>query len=252
MRLPSLPPLRRSVGDSLAFIAGATMVRVSLSGQHRMFVKPSMGRWLIATGTLLALASAWRILSANDKGKGAANESADHESADHDHAHGGTWVAMLMLLPIIALFAVKPGSLGSFAAGRSASVVSASVDIEFVPLNVDGLGSAEITLNDVWSRAINDKTKSLTRQPIRMTGFVVPDKASTANVPTFLLTRFKIACCAADGIPIQIRIDSRAAAVLPTETWVEVTGVFVGMKDKVPYVRLTDIRRVNEPSDPYE
>ena len=131
-------------------------------------------------------------------------------------------------------------------------MVSGAVDISYAPLAVDAQGSAEIMLNEIWMRASYDKTKSLTKQPLRMVGFVVPDKLSTAAQPTFLLTRFKIACCAADGIPVQIRVDSTASAIPPTESWVEVTATFVGMKDKMPFVRLTGARAISEPKDPYE
>ena len=233
------------------------MVRISLLGQHQMFVKSSLGPWLILSGAVLVIASAYRILtsvSSDDDAAGHAHidDGKIKTSSGEESGHPSSWMALLLLLPVTALFAVKPGSLGSFAAERTRFSVDGAVKIDLAPLKIDSRGSASVMLIDVWMHKLYDQSASLTTTPLRMIGFVVPDATSTVDHQTFLLTRFKINCCAADGIAIQVRVTGTTTGIPPTDSWIELTGTFSPSSEQIPDVKLIELRSIPEPKNPYE
>jgi uncharacterized membrane protein YcgQ (UPF0703/DUF1980 family) len=83
-------------------------------------------------------------------------------------------------------------------------------------------------------------------------------RSKTDNV--FTLFRWKMTCCAADGIPLMVRIVSPVSiADLNNDQWVEVTGQiqFRKLKERDEYVPVLQLRSRNDvaaidpPSNPY-
>ena len=105
-------------------------------------------------------------------------------------------------------------------------------------------------------RAIWDDSGSLDGVPVRLEGLVVNDP----SVPDgFILTRFLVSCCAADGIPLQVTL--HGTPTLADDTWViadviwrppdtpyrEQEGEWVVEADAIEITVVEDA-----PNDPYE
>ncbi len=100
-------------------------------------------------------------------------------------------------------------------------------------------------------RALYDTSNRARSSPVRLTGFVMPDAAGSGS---FLLTRFAVACCAADAVATQVRVTGLAGPTPAKEVWVHVVGRLVGdstTSDR-PTLRAEQVRIISKPDDPYE
>lgn len=103
----------------------------------------------------------------------------------------------------------------SSGAGRIDAYSPTETTEEFEPLDASS-GPPELRVFDFLDRAAWDVDRSLEDQVVRLEGLVVNDP----DVPDgFMLTRFMVSCCAADGIPLQVMLHNTGAAVA-NETWV--------------------------------
>jgi uncharacterized repeat protein (TIGR03943 family) len=165
-------------------------------------------------------------------------------------------VAWLFLLPILALTLVVPAPLGAAAAAREESrTPPAPVEPSWPPLPAPVDGAVELTLTEFLSRSYYDASNSLEGVPIRMSGFVV----GTPEVPEgFLLTRFALACCAADAFPIQIEVRGLEGPVPANDTWMAVTGHWVAPPedaegvDRGAALEIETATVIDPPQNPYE
>jgi uncharacterized membrane protein YcgQ (UPF0703/DUF1980 family) len=68
------------------------------------------------------------------------------------------------------------------------------------------------------------------------------------------LTRFKLACCAADAYPVQVDIVDAGIAAVTKDSWAEVEGTFASgtSNGRIPHLRAIAVRPVPEPDAPYE
>jgi uncharacterized membrane protein YcgQ (UPF0703/DUF1980 family) len=73
-----------------------------------------------------------------------------------------------------------------------------------------------------------------------------------AEVGGFRLARYQIACCAADAIPVVVRIVGINGDPPPRDQWVTVTGTFQSAADQLPELRATSVVEIRAPEDPYE
>jgi uncharacterized repeat protein (TIGR03943 family) len=228
---------------------GAMGVRLVLSRQFLRFVRPGMKLPLLASSILLivlgiaTLLRAWRTPApddhANDPGElaldghaptaSAYDQHHDHANeahAGHSHAPGkGPGVGWLLALPLAVLLLIEPTSLGAYAANRQAvktTRLSQAEGVVFDPLPAQQDGRLELSLTDFSERGLYDSKESLKGQPVRLVGFVNNDKKAPGG---FFLTRFKIACCAADAYPVQVVLLGDAGQ-WPDDTWLTVDGVW--------------------------
>jgi uncharacterized repeat protein (TIGR03943 family) len=186
----------------------------------------------------------------------------DDGAGEHDHAGGhghdhskAPRIGMLMLVPMLVLLLVAPQPLGSYAANQG-GVNRVSVPSDpLEPFPSAGATSVDTTLDEMVVRALHDPT-SIEGIPTRMIGFVVNDP----DIEGYRLSRFSIACCAADAAVRQV-IVSGAASVMPDDTWVEVVGRFDGAvvapegeddPTRIPVVQVLEQRRIEPPASPYE
>ena len=105
-------------------------------------------------------------------------------------------------------------------------------------------------LSDYAARAVWDDGRTLAGRTVEMTGFVTPDPDGG-----WWLTRLQLACCAADAVATKIK--PKDVPELPANTWVTVTGTWVPgggtqRDDAIPFVSVSDLRKVPAPSNPYE
>jgi uncharacterized repeat protein (TIGR03943 family) len=249
---------------------GAMGVRLVLSRQFLRFVRPGMKLPLLGASVLLVvlgvttLIRAWRsprVIQLHDAH--AADDTVHNDGGyshdGHSHAEGkGPGVGWLLALPLAVLLLVEPTSLGAYAANRQAvktTRLSQSAGVLFDPLPAKQDGRVELSLTDFSERGLYDSKESLKSQPVRLVGFVNHDKAAPGG---FFLTRFKIACCAADAYPVQVVLIGDAGQ-WPDDTWLTIDGVWKATevqpdaKDLLrAQITVQKVTKMTTTPDPYE
>ncbi|HUG83900.1 MAG TPA: hypothetical protein VMM13_05010, partial [Euzebya sp.] len=102
-----------------------------------------------------------------------------------------------------------------------------------------------------------DTERSLEGQRVRLTGFV--SREVTGGEGTWLLTRFALNCCAADGTAINVEV-IHDGPMPPVEQWVVVEGTWrhregheIGtLSADPPLVVVESLQLVDQPVEPYE
>ncbi len=119
-------------------------------------------------------------------------------------------------------------------------------------------GAHEIGLYDFSSRAFFDEAQGLADKPLRLVGFV----RSSESAEGFLITRFFVACCAADGVPISVQVVGYDGPRPPDDAWVTVEGTWRPNAPNLDWNADTDadwaalvatsVTVIPEPREPYE
>lgn len=253
-------------GGALLLVTGIVTLRLALSGTYTAYVRVGFGPVLVAAGAVLvaiALPSLARAVRGVDEEAEQGYDDAalvlddgDPEGHGHDRCHGHGHhvprVAWLLVLPLLVAYFVAPPALGAFAAEQSAqSGQVADAGEEYPPLDVGPDGIADAQISDVVRRFLYDRDGSLGGVPVRMVGFVVPQDDGRV-----FLTRFVIACCAADGTPVQVELVLPSGQPVPArDVWVEVVaqhdGTPPGQSGRLRFL-VSGLREVGAPEDPYE
>jgi len=245
--------MRRETQNLLLVLLGGALLKISFTGTYTNYVKAGH-LWLLVTAGVVMLALA-AVSIARDivTARRAAAEPAAVAGPDHHHSAWGAW---LLLLPVLAVFLVAPGPLGSDAverasAGNSGSSQGAADEgSALFPVLSEGR-VVPLTLGDFSSRASWDTDKSLDDRRIRLTGFVVHDGSDV------YLARLAIRCCAADAFPVKVKLHGGGVAELPDDTWIEVVvalrpGSATKENGHIPAADVDSVRSVPQPADPYE
>lgn len=256
---------RFSIGEDaqggLLTALGAMGVRLIVSRQYLRFIRPGMKLPLLAASLVLillglaTLVRAWRAPQLED-------HDHDHENTAHKgHSHDagkGPGVGWLLALPLAVLLLVEPSSLGAYAANRQAVKTtglaqSAGVNFDPLPDRIDG--RLQLTLTEFSERGLYDQKESLKDQPVRLVGFVNHDAAAPGG---FFLTRFKIACCAADAYPLQVVLIGDAGQ-WPDDTWLTVDGTWTptevapdSSETFRAHLKVQTVTKMTTTPDPYE
>jgi len=247
--------VNRAVQAVVLLLFGGMLGRLGLSDTFLRYVKPSLLPWLMLTSVLLLLLGVTALIdvvrangSSTADGAGEAAMDSDPTSAhDHgDHEHSGPRIAWLLLLPVMAVFAIAPPALGAFAAQRTPAVVTPPASAA-PPLPAGD--PVPVALNDFAARAVWDAGRTLVNRNVTMTGFVTPTSGG------WDLTRLTLTCCAADAIPT--RIKPLGVKSLPADTWVTVVGHWVpggglNSESAIPWLQVTSLAQVKQPTNPYE
>jgi uncharacterized repeat protein (TIGR03943 family) len=254
----------REVQGALLVAMGAVAVRLVQTGLYLRYLKPGMGPWLAATGVALAVLGGLTLLEGRRRHRAAPAAMVDgsgHAPGDGDahHAtgHGAPSVAWLLLLPILTLSFVAPQALGSYAANRQSVRIPEPSSPEFPPLPEEVDGAVPIRFLDFLTRAVYDEKRSLEGVRVRMSGFAMPDIRDARG---FLLARFLLACCAADGRAMKLDVVGWRGEDPPADSWLVVEGTWVPRdppgegdpQDFIPELRLLSWERIPAPRDPYE
>jgi uncharacterized repeat protein (TIGR03943 family) len=235
----------------IMLLLGGAIVRIGLTGQYLRYVKHGLQPFLLVAGALLVAAAAmtlWYDLRAR-----AAGHDHDHDDDDDGHGHHEPRVGWLLVLPVLGLLLVAPPALGSYAAGKAGTVLSAqNSQSDYPPLPAGD--PAPVTLLDYASRAVFDAGKSLTGRNLQLIGFVTPGPDGQP-----MLARIVLTCCAADGRPIKVGLTGDVPKAVPADTWVQLVGVYTPRTEKdpvnkavVPYVDVKTWTATAEPKNPYE
>ncbi|MBL8045971.1 MAG: TIGR03943 family protein [Anaerolineales bacterium] len=213
---------------------------------------------LIAFGAVGALVLAGGALVAARQKDDAEHHHDEHNhNHDHDHTHApqrfplGT--VLLVALPILLGVLIPARPLGATAIDQKGLNVTG-------PLTVSGGAAAKLeiapenrTILD-WMRAFNYAAdpSTFTNQPANVVGFVYrPDQLTGTQ---FLVSRFVVTCCAADGSAVGLLVEWPQAINLEENGWVRVRGpVSVGTLDgkPIPLITAASIESVPQPDQPY-
>lgn len=230
----------------LLLAVGGVALRLGFTDAALAYVKPSMQPALVGAGLALLVLGGHGLLR-SFRGPG------PQIGADHHHDRGGSGVAWLLLLPVVALVLVSPPPLGSFAAGRQSSQPLAAASADYPPLPEPVDGAVPLTLREYTFRALYDQTESLDGVRVRLLGFVTP-----ATEGGYRLTRFTLNCCAADATALSVEV--RGDGGRQADTWLEVDGFWQARPDqgpragvdKPPLIVVEQALPVPAPSQPYE
>jgi uncharacterized repeat protein (TIGR03943 family) len=154
---------------------------------------------------------------------------------------------VVIAAPVVAVLALPPAALGSYAASRRSSFVGGG----FVA-SVEDVVSGELSLSDVAGatrspeamRALVDRAGT----EVTFIGFVARDASDPAD--EFKLTRFLVSCCVADALTVQVRVVGAPPGEFKEDDWVEVTGALYPLGREV-VVDATEVRGVERPKQPY-
>ena len=227
-----------AAGGTITLLVGAVLLRLTITGTYQRYVRVEMGPWLTVAGVAVIVLGLVTL-------RGALRSGRPVDPHDHDHGHG-VGVGWLLLAPIAALLLVAPPTLGSYGVGRAATVDIRAGAPVFDPLP-RAASPRPMTLLEFGQRAFDHDGASFRRAAVQLTGFV----AGTGD-HDFRLARYEIACCAADAIPIVVRVVGTAGDVPPRDEWVTVTGTFRRLVGDVPVLSATSVVEIQAPNDPYE
>lgn len=245
---------------ALLLAVGGIAIRLGVTDAALAYVKPGIQPLLVVAGGFLAVIGVLTVLRAF-RGRPDNPDNLDlHGHADDGHGHQpghGPAVAWLLTLPLLALLLIAPPPLGAFAASRQSArpLPSSAASFGELPQPTTD-GAIPLKLSEYSFRALYDEARSLDDKTVRLTGFVT--KSSEPGV-AFQLTRFMLACCAADGQAVNVAVRTDQSAP-PVDTWLEIDGSWVQREDhtvgEVSYdpamIEATAIRPISQPAQPYE
>jgi len=237
-------------GGVISLLVGAMALRLAITGDHRRYVRPSMGPWLIVAGAVLVAIGGltwWRASRQRPLVEPIDIEDSPNHPDGHGHDHHRLRVAWLLVVPIVTLLLVAPPALGSFGVDRALQVDVSRGEL-FAPLPPSDTPRA-MTLTEFSQRAYDREGASLAGVTVELTGFVAGTDADGA----FRLARFTIACCAADAQAAVVRIAAAAGPAPERDHWVLVTGRY-GAAPPAGLALLTaeTIVEIKPPDEPYE
>jgi uncharacterized repeat protein (TIGR03943 family) len=207
------------------------------------YLRPGMRPWLMCAGAGLVLVGAVGAWMGRRR---------------EGHTHRAALVGWLLLVPVCVVAVMRPGPLGSYAASRQTTIrtfSAGSLDLAQTLRAGSFAGQTpELRLVELFAASQDAHDRALlVDRPVRLTGFVTREGAARP----FLLTRFFLGCCAGDALAVRIRMTGWHGTVPATDTWVVVEGELVrstprDQSTQVPTVRISRLRVIDEPDEPYE
>lgn len=247
--------MRRETQNVLLILLGGALLKLALSDDYLQYVKLQHKWFMIGGGVAMLLlggVAIWRDLRSN--GAQTEHDDVHHE---HDHDHSAQRSAWLLIVPVFAVLFVAPGPLGANAMARSleggnAAAFDPKSTEAYPPLSADK--TTPMPISEFLARAVWDDKKTLVDRTVQLRGFVAHQDGTT------YVARMVIACCAADGYPVMVRMGGAAAGQLgefKDDEWIMVTGQFVPgsateKNRNVPEIAVEQITRAAQPNDPYE
>jgi putative membrane protein len=261
---------RDARGVILGLVA-VMLLRLSITDEYLLYVKPSMRPWLLVSGSLLAVLAVVDVLGLMARPGHAPAQGDDHhhdheaDDGDDHHGHRHGLLPWILVIPSVVVFSIGPSPLGAFMAERQSTTArdpgqdaggadTSGTDVQYsypaLAPPVDG--AVEMTIGEFIGRAAFDRERQMEDVRVRLIGFVSPDPEG--NGETFLLTRFALSCCAADAVAVSVR--AQGLSPIPAgDTWLEVEGFWIPHTgDELPPYDAFDIvaaREIPVPEHPY-
>jgi uncharacterized repeat protein (TIGR03943 family) len=257
--------MRRETANVLLVLLGGALLKIALNGSYLRYVKPTVFPWLVTSGVVILLLAAVAIVR-DAVGWSSTRRDQHAETGQHgdDHQPRSPW---LLVLPVLAIFLVAPPALGADTVTRAGdrSVANQQKSGQqksgslFEPLPAEGV--VPLRMSDFVTRAVWDDAGSVNNRTVKLTGFVVHDGG------TVYLARLVINCCAADAMPVKVKLDGSTIpgnAIqgdvmrgLKDDQWLAVTGrlqpkTATKSNGYTPSFTVSGLAPVPAPADPYE
>lgn len=227
--------MNRQAQALLLVLVGAFALRLGWTDEHLIYVRGWV-RWpLMAAGLALLALAAGVVFS-------------DQREAEEPAPR----TAWLLFLPFLVLLLVSPPPLGADFAERSAATPYRDPGRAVSGLRpLPDVDPVRLDVADFYVRARYDAGASLVDRRVELTGFVSKDPEGN-----WYVTRFQIACCAADAIAVRVRVDG-ADSTPERDSWVRVTGSWVDGSGArrgsgAPAVEAASVEPAEVPRSPYE
>jgi uncharacterized repeat protein (TIGR03943 family) len=178
----------------------------------------------------------------------------DHD--DHGHATGrieALGYAMLAIPLLLGLLVpAHPLGASAVASRTNATGSGPSVNSRLKAVSELDTASDRWTLLD-WTAALaqTPNVRALVGKPVHLVGFVAQGDGGLGT-GYFIVARFVIVCCVADGNAITLPV--KWESPLKRDTWVQITGTLAaGTVDgkAAPYIAATAVESIPQPSQPY-
>jgi uncharacterized repeat protein (TIGR03943 family) len=179
------------------------------------------------------------------------SEQDDHHN-EHSHAMS-VYTLVFLLIPVLIGVLIPARPLDAAAATTrgvnvSAPIVSSASQVQ----SFEAVADQRNVLD--WIRIFNsgiDVTPYI-GQTADVIGFVFRDQRLAGN--QFLVSRFVITCCAADGLAIGMVVNWDQASALNENEWVRVKGAVKSYQlegQAIPLIEADSVEVVEEPQQPY-
>jgi uncharacterized repeat protein (TIGR03943 family) len=247
----------KTAQNMLLILVGVAVLRLTVTtDEYLNYVKPGFHLLLVAAGAVVIVLGVTGLWTHWNTSTTAPSEEPGRQEGHgaHDHGHRGPRVAWLLALPVLAVFLVAPPALGSFTAARATARSAPAVPppSEGYPALPAG-DPVKLSLGEFIGRSFQTRTgaaATLKDRRVALTGFAMPGKEGG-----WYLTRLRIACCAADAMPMQIIVQGMPQP--PKDTWVEVTGTWIPSAPRTSgtglhTMRAIGIRPIKKPAHAYE
>jgi putative membrane protein len=226
----SWSPTRVATGVALA--AWATLFWFLIISGRTLLYLSTRTSWVVPVGAV--------ILTAAAIGRLATARAPHPEPLAGRHAVG----MGIVTLPVVAILALPPASLGSYAASRR------SVSVGYV--STGGEITGDISLVDVaaanWSKQGQEALIRKAGSEVSFLGRVTEREGLPAD--EFYLTRFMVSCCVADALSVQVRVVGAPPGSFRHDQWVRVTGTLYPVSREV-IVAASGVEPVPQPERPY-
>jgi putative membrane protein len=231
------PWSRGRLGGALVLGAWASLFWfLWLSGRESLYLSARTSWVVPVAAVLLTAATIGRAASARTR---AAEPLGRRE----------TWVLGTMVLPVVLLLVLPPGTLGQFSAAKRSTFASAGI-----ATSVGDISTGALTLIDVAAAQTSKEGEvALAKragESVDFVGFVVRYADTPAD--EILLTRYIITCCVADATIAQVRVVNVTPGQFGSNDWVDVKGTIFPLGREVIVEAAPDgVTAIPKPADPY-
>ena len=184
---------------------------------------------------------------------------AAHDPEHPIHSHDVSWAGLFLLaLPVVLGLLVEPRPLGASALqnreiniGNDGSLVSTSAP-ESSELSIIANAGERNILDWLYLFQRSAEPGTFDGEEAHVIGFVYRDGRFADS--QFMVSRFTVSCCVADAAPIGLIVQWADTAVLPPDSWVEVSGTlqarsFNGVE--MPVLIANSVSPTETPKQPY-
>ena len=251
--------MKQTIKVILLIALGIFLLSRLLNGTLSFYIHPRFNVLILLTAVgLTALGIGYAIQQRRESAH-VHDEDHEHEHAhEHAHSHDVSWVGLLLLaLPVLLGLLVEPRPLGAAALQNreinvSGSALTSSSAPEGSDLSVIANAGERNILDWLYLFQRSTDPASFNGEEAHVVGFVYRDDRFADT--QFMVSRFTVSCCVADAAPIGLIVEWPDTAVLPSDSWVEVSGTlqagtFNGVE--MPVLVADSVTPTETPSQPY-